>query len=221
MTDSTRNVYHNGHGDLVIQALERNGGWTSGRIQTRALYGAPPGGEMLVSAVIKQPDPKNPLGYWPAFWMLGPGQWPEHGEIDIMEDVNGLSAASHTLHCGIYPGGPCNEPDGIGSGLRPVPGSETHFERYSVLVNREYPGKQSIQWFVNNREVFSVYESEVPQKTWQEAVDHGFSIIFDLAMGGGYPDGVANMTTPTTSTSSGARLEVRSLSVVIRTPHAH
>ncbi len=219
MTDSTKNVYHNGHGVLVIRALEDHGAWTSGRIQTRALYGAPKGGEMLVTAVIKQPHPQNGIGYWPAFWMLGQGQWPEHGEIDFMEDINATSSASHTLHCGVYPGGPCNEPNGIGSGLLPVPRSETHFERYSGLIDRRDPGHESIVWFVNNREVFSVHEGEVHQGTWQEAVDHGFSIMFDLAMGGGYLDGVAGRTTPTPSTSSASRLVIRSLSVLVRSPH--
>lgn len=219
MTDSTQNVYHSGHGTLVIRALKgADGSWTSGRIQTRADYGAPAGGEMLVTASIKQPNPQNGLGYWPAFWMLGPGQWPEHGEIDILEDVNALSSASHTLHCGTYPGGVCNEPDGIGSGLLPVAGSQTHFIRYSVLIDREVPGDESIQWFVGNDKVFEVDESQVPVGVWQEAVDHGFTIIFDLAIGGGYPDGVAGEYTPTASTSSGSRLQIRDVAVFVRNP---
>jgi beta-glucanase (GH16 family) len=54
----------------------------------------------MVTASIKQPDPSIALGYWPALWMYSTGTWPEHGEIDIMEDVNGLSKHSGTLHCG-------------------------------------------------------------------------------------------------------------------------
>jgi hypothetical protein len=33
-------------------------------------FKAPAGGEMEVSASIKQPNPGSGLGYWPAFWML-------------------------------------------------------------------------------------------------------------------------------------------------------
>ena len=40
------------------------------------------------------------------------------------------------------------------------------------------------------------------------AFDHKLSIIFDLAMGGGYPDGVCGCTTPTSSTSSGGTMSV-------------
>ena len=116
MTNSTSNVHLDGNGNLDITALGSGSSWTSGRVQTTsANVGAPAGGELEVTASIEQPT--GGLGYWPAFWMLGPGQWPENGEIDIMEDVNSLSELSGTVHCGTDPGGPCNEPDGIGSGL--------------------------------------------------------------------------------------------------------
>jgi beta-glucanase (GH16 family) len=124
MTSSSGNVHLDGNGNLDITALNQGGSWTSGRIQTTsANVGAPAGGELEVTASIQQPSPSGGLGYWPAFWMLGPGQWPENGEIDIMEDVNALSELSGTVHCGTDPGGPCNEPNSIGSGLRSCSGS--------------------------------------------------------------------------------------------------
>lgn len=219
MTNSTKNVFLNGRGDLVIRAIDTNGAWTSGRIQTRRLFGAPAGGEMLVTASIKQPDPANGLGYWPAFWMLGPGTWPATGEIDILEDVNALSSASHTFHCGVYPGGPCNEPNGIGSGLLPCPSCQVRFVRYSVLVDRQ-PGNQNIRWFVNGHEVFAVTQYQVPRATWHAAVDHAFTIIFDLAMGGGYPDGVCGCSAPSAQTTSGGAMVVRYLRVFERPARA-
>ena len=153
-------------------------------------------------------QPGNGLGYWPAFWMLGPGQWPENGEIDIMEDVNALSELSGTVHCGTYPGGPCNEPNGIGSGLQPCPGCQSGFHTYSMILNRTNPANESITFYLDGNQYFHVSESQVGTSTWQAAFDHNLSIIFDLAMGGGYPNGVCGCTSPTSSTSSGGTMNV-------------
>ena len=97
MTASPYNVHLDGGGNLDIVAVRYNGSWSSGRIQTRRLFTPPAGGEMMVAASIRQPDPAHGLGYWPAFWMLGPGQWPNDGEIDILEDTNALSGHSGTF----------------------------------------------------------------------------------------------------------------------------
>ena len=209
MTNSTNNVYLDGNGHLVIKAIESGGAWTSGRIQTNtANVGAPAGGELEVTASIEQPNPASGLGYWPAFWMLGPGSWPSTGEIDILEDVNALSEHSGTFHCGVDPGGPCNETDGIGSGLLSCSGCQTGYNTYSIIINRTNTSAESITWYLNGNQFFQVNESQVPVATWQAAVDHDFSIIFDLAMGGGYPNGVCGCTTPTSATTSGASMSV-------------
>jgi hypothetical protein len=207
MTNSTSNVYLDGNGDLDITALDNNGSWTSGRIQTTSPnVGAPAGGELEVTASIEQPDAGD--GYWPAFWMLGPGQWPENGEIDIMEDVNSLSEVSGTVHCGTDPGGPCNEPDGIGSGLVGCSGCESGYHTYTMILNRTDTSDESITFYLDGNEYFSVDESQVGTSTWQEAFDHNMSIILDLAIGGGYPDGVCDCTTPDGTTASGGTMSV-------------
>jgi beta-glucanase (GH16 family) len=209
MTNSTRNGYLNGRGHLHLTALDHGGSWTSARIQTNtANVGAPPGGELEVTASIRQPSPAGGLGYWPAFWMLGPGQWPENGEIDIMEDVNALSELSGTIHCGTYPGGRCNEPNGVGSGLRPCPGCQGGYHTYTMILNRTSAARQSITFYLDGRRYFRVRESKVGAAVWRAAFDHKLSIIFDLAMGGGYPNGVCGCTTPTGSTSSGGTMSV-------------
>jgi hypothetical protein len=207
MTNSTSNVHLDGNGDLNITALGSGSSWTSGRVQTTsANVGAPAGGQLEVTASIQQPT--GGLGYWPAFWMLGPGQWPENGEIDIMEDVNALSDVAGTIHCGTYPGGPCNEGNGIGSGLRSCSGCQSGYHTYTMILNRTNTANESITFYLDGNQYFSVSESQVGTSTWQAAFDHNLSIIFDLAMGGGFPNGVCGCTTPTGSTASGGTMSV-------------
>jgi beta-glucanase (GH16 family) len=212
-TDSTANVFQDGRGNLNIRALGSDQTWTSGRIRTKQLFGAPAGGVMRVSASIRQPDPASGLGYWPAFWMLGPGDWPGTGEIDVLEDVNAQSQVASTFHCGVYPSGPCNEPTGISSGLLACSGCQTGFHTYSVIVDRRHATREQIRWYLDGKQIFAVDQNQVPAATWTAAVDHGFMVIFDLAMGGGFPDGVCGCTTPTPQTTSGGTLKVRYVAV--------
>ena len=207
MTNSTSNVYQDGNGNLNIRALGSGSSWTSGRVQTTsANVGAPAGGQLEVTASIQQPA--GGLGYWPAFWMLGPGQWPENGEIDIMEDVNALSEVSGTVHCGTDPGGPCNEPNGVGSGLRSCSGCQSGYHTYTMILNRTNTSAESITFYLDGSAYFTVTEAQVGTATWQAAFDHNLSIILDLAMGGGYPNGVCGCSTPTSSTTSGGTMSV-------------
>jgi beta-glucanase (GH16 family) len=224
MTSSTSNVHLDGHGALDITALGHGQSWTSGRIQTISSdFGAPAGGEMAVTSSIRQPNPASGLGYWPAFWMLGPGDWPMTGEIDILEDVNALSEHSATLHCGNLDDfnpdgtrGPCHEFTGLSSGLLPCPGCQTRFHTYTAVVDRRNAADEQIRWYLDGRQFFQVNEDQVGEAAWSAAVDHGYSIIFDLAMGGGYPDGVCGCSTPTDDTTSGGTMTVRYVAVYKR-----
>ena len=209
MTASTANTRLDGNGNLAITALNSGGAWTSGRIQTpTASVGAPVGGKLMVTASIMQPNPDAGSGYWPAFWMLGPGQWPENGEIDVMEDVNALSQVAGTIHCGVYPDGPCKEGTGITSGLRACGGCQTGYHTYSVILDRTDTSAESITFYLDGNAYFSVDESQVGTATWQAAFDHNLSIILNLAMGGSFPNGACGCTTPSGSTASGATMSV-------------
>jgi beta-glucanase (GH16 family) len=220
MTASPANVRLNGLGDLIIEAARAGGSWTSGRIQSRLDFAAPSGGEMMVSASIRLPDPSAGLGYWPAFWLLSPGTWPQDGEIDIMEDVNALGLHSGTLHCGNLTQknsdgttGPCHEPIGITSGLQACPGCKTSYSTYSLVIDRRHRGDEQIRWYRNGQQFFSAGEQQVGAKAWVPAVDHGFSVVFDLAIGGEYPDSVCNCTAPDSRTASGGEMIIRNVAV--------
>jgi len=211
-TSSTRNVYLDGHGHLVLTAIRDGNSWTSARIEsTRDDFAAPAGGELEITASVEQPGPAHGLGYWPAFWALGApmragGGWPASGEIDMMEDVNGRNEASQTLH------------DAAGSSGHPLTacrGSrcESGYHAYSVIVNRVNTRAESLSFAMDGRVTDTITEAEVGATAWHQAIDHGFFIIFDLAMGGNYPDGQCGCATPTAATSSGASMSVASVAV--------
>jgi hypothetical protein len=169
---------------------------------------------MELSASIKQPNPSVGLGYWPAFWALGgearpaAANWPSIGELDMMEDVNGLGEHSSTLHCGTDPGGPCDETNGIGSGLQTCPNCQTEYHTYSVIVDRTNTSAEQLRFSLDGRQTFAINQNQVSAAAWQAAVDHGFFAIFDLAIGGAYPDKVCGCTSPSPATTSGAEMSV-------------
>ena len=220
-TDSTDNVYHDGSGHLVIKPLRDGGGnWTSGRIETqRTDFGAPAGGQLEMSATLQQPNPASGLGYWPAFWAMGAdarpvgaANWPGIGEIDIMEDVNALSKHSATFHCGQW-AGECHDPDGITSDLQDCPGCQTGYHTYSVVVDRRNAAAEELRFSLDGTQTYSVKQNQVSDATWKAAVDHGFFAIFDVAIGGSYPNKVCGCTSPSADITPGAGLSIDSFTV--------
>jgi beta-glucanase (GH16 family) len=215
MSSSTDNVYLDGSGHLVIKPIRNEqGNWTSGRIETIADYfEPPPNGALAVEASIQQPNVNDTAasGYWPAFWMLGTPfrgnylNWPRIGEIDIMEDINGLSSVFATLHCGTSPGGPCNETTGIGGGQKPCVGCQTAYHTYRMEYDRSVTPEQ-IRWYLDGVNFFNVNSNQVDVQTWNQATHHGFFIILDLAIGGGFPAAFGGG--PTAFTASGIPMHI-------------
>ncbi|TBL27263.1 carbohydrate-binding protein [Verrucosispora sp. SN26_14.1] len=226
-TNSTANVSHDGAGNLRITPLrDSSGRWTSARIETvRSNFKAPSGGILAIEGRIQMPNVTGAAasGYWPAFWALGAPyrgnyqNWPGIGEFDVMENVNGLNTVWGVLHCGVAPGGPCDEFNGIG-GSRACPGStcQSAFHTYRFEWDAS-TSPQQLRWYVDGQLYHSVSQSRVGEPYWSQMTSHaGYFLLLNVAMGGAFPNGVAGSTTPTSGTVPGRPMLVDYVAVYSR-----
>ncbi|MEU8749199.1 glycoside hydrolase family 16 protein [Streptomyces chartreusis] len=198
MTNSTNNVSLDGSGNLrITPRRDASGNWTSGRIETnRTDFQPPAGGKLRVESRIQVPNVTGAAakGYWPAFWMLGGPyrgnywNWPAVGELDIMENTQGMNTVFATMHCGTSPGGPCNETSGIG-GNTTCSGTtcQAGFHTYRMEWDRS-TSVEEIRFYLDGVNFHTVRANQVDATTWTNATNHGFFVILNVAMGGGFPD---------------------------------
>jgi len=202
-TNSTNNLALDGAGNLrITPRRDGAGNWTSARIETqRSDFKPPAGGVVAIEGRIQMPNVTGnaALGYWPAFWALGSPyrgnywNWPGIGEFDIMENVNGINSVWGVLHCGVNPGGPCNETTGIANN-RACPGSscQSAFHTYRFEWDTSISPNQ-FRWYVDGQQFHSV-------DTWNAMTSHaGYFILLNLAIGGAFPDAL-NGPTPRAET---------------------
>ncbi|MEU8297806.1 carbohydrate-binding protein [Micromonospora sp. NPDC048909] len=226
-TNSTANVSHDGGGNLRITPLrDSSGRWTSSRIETvRSNFKPPSGGVLAIEGRIQMPNVTGAqaAGYWPAFWALGAPyrgnyqNWPGIGEFDVMENVNGINSVWGVLHCGVAPGGPCNEFNGLGAS-RACPGStcQSAFHTYRFEWDAA-ASPQQLRWYVDGQLYHTVTQSQVGATYWTQMTSHaGYFLLLNVAMGGGFPNGVAGSTTPTASTVPGRPMLVDYVAVYSR-----
>lgn len=179
-TNSTRNVQHDGQGRLAITARQENPSnlqchygtcrYTSGRILTADKFSQAYG---RFEANIKIPRGQ---GIWPAFWMLGGGDWPNTGEIDIMENVGHITNTVHgTVHGPGYSGGA-----GIGGSRTVGAPLGDAFHRYAVDWSPNL-----IVWYLDGAEYFRITPAGIRGNRW--VFDHPFFMILNVAVGGNWP----------------------------------
>ena len=154
--------------------------FVSGRIDTRdrvdVTYGR-------VEARIRMPDA---AGVWPAFWMLGYGQWPDAGETDIMEYVGVPTWTASAIHGPGYSGANAiakryNFPSGQ---------NVTAWHTYAVERTQD-----ALIFYVDDNEYHRITRADVERLgAWR--FDRRQFLILNFALGGDYPAGVNNITTP-------------------------
>ncbi|OLN97804.1 Glucan endo-1,3-beta-glucosidase A1-like protein 2 [Colletotrichum chlorophyti] len=221
-TNDVKNVRVDGKGSLKITAIRNaTGTWTSSRIETqRKDFMAQPGGKMRIQASLKVPNlGEKGIGYWPAFWTLGAElrgnywNWPYVGELDIMENVNTVDRFWGVMHCDSNPGGACDEPNGIGNSTICAGGScPGRFHTHTVEVDRS-TSPEFIRWFIDGVQFHSVNQTALPEKVWEQTVHKPHFVLLNMAIGGGFPDGVYGSKTPTNATVSGGVYEAQYVAV--------
>lgn len=169
------------NGLLVIEARQEkyeNSYYTSARLLTQDLqefqYGR-------IEARLKVPPG---AGLWPAFWMLGSdfkrnpddpydSNWPEAGEIDIMEYVGREpDLIMGTVHGPGYSGS-----TGRSKWNRQDFEIADDFHTYAIEWN--YDG---ISWFFDGDKYFTLRREDIGDLEW--VFDNEFFILLNLALGG-------------------------------------
>jgi beta-glucanase (GH16 family) len=169
------------NGLLVIEARQEKyegSYYTSARLLTQGLRSFQYG---RIEARIKVPAGK---GFWPAFWMLGSdfqrnpndpidSNWPDAGEIDIMEYVGREpDLVMGTVHGPGYSGAA-----GIGRWNRQDYPIADDFHTYAIEWNVD-----GISWFYDGENYFTLERGVVGDREW--VFDKEFFIILNLAIGG-------------------------------------
>ncbi|TCC05054.1 glycoside hydrolase family 16 protein [Kribbella soli] len=209
-TNSPNNLSLDGTGNLrITPRRDGAGNWTSARVETqRSDFKPPAGGVLAIESRIQMPNVTGDaaLGYWPAFWALGAPyrgnywNWPGIGEFDIMENVNGINSVWGVLHCGVNPGGPCNETSGIANN-RACPGAtcQAGFHTYRFEWDTSISPNQ-LRWYVDGQQFHSISQGQLPADTWANMTSHaGYFVLLNVAIGGAFPDAL-NGPTPRAST---------------------
>jgi beta-glucanase (GH16 family) len=164
-----------------VTSKQRKADFISGRIDSKGKFDFAYG---RAEARIRMTDH---VGVWPAWWMLGNGQWPDTGEIDIMEYVGDRSWTGVAVHGPGYSGdrGPVNR-----YYFRPGEPDVTAWHVYGVDWTPDL-----LTFTVDGNTAFTVPRATIEHNSrW--AFDNPKYLILNFALGGAYPSKVNNIKAP-------------------------
>lgn len=165
------------NGMLIIEARQEKfegAYYTSARLKTQGLQNFQYG---RIEGRLKVPAGK---GLWPAFWMLGStfngSNWPDCGEIDIMEYIGKEpDLIFGTLHGPGYSGAL-----GLSQWNRQTYNIADDFHTYAIEWEAD-----EIRWYYDDTLYHTVTRADVGERKW--VFDQPFFIILNLALGGQLP----------------------------------
>lgn len=195
---SPRNVQLSGGSTLQLVPW-RDGsapqGWTSGRLESKFVFSPAAGRLTRAEALLRVggSGAAGKQGIWPAFWLLGDAirhgvGWPACGELDVMEQVNGDPAGHGTMHCHVYPGGICNEGNGLGAAVALADrGQGWHTWRIEMDRRPANWADQTITWFLDGRAFHQIRGSRINDyAVWQSVCASPLYFLVNVAVGGNW-----------------------------------
>ncbi|KAK3332740.1 glycoside hydrolase family 16 protein [Cercophora scortea] len=195
-TTSNQNIQISGGGTIqIVPRKNPSGSWFSGRIESKASFTPIAGKVTMMEATLRFGDgnPATKQGIWPAFWMLGEAihhgtPWPQCGELDIMETVNGIPTGYGTAHCGSETGGACNEPIGQVS-TAAVPDNGWH--TWTIKIDRTNAGNfrdEVITWMLDGQVYHTLTGATIgDEAVWGTLAHSPLFLILNVAVGGNWP----------------------------------
>ena len=174
-TNGGRNVsFNNGVATLVARPTG-GASWTSARLSGDPMGPLP----WYLEADIVAPTGQ---GSWPAFWLTARGLWPQGGEIDIMEQINGTGQTHISTHWGAQTGIETFQTHEI---INNVDARQRH--RYGVWVSA-----QGLQFYLDGGKV-GRWVTFPPESNFTTIASQMVPIV-NIAMGGNWPGNAPQST---------------------------
>ena len=169
--------------------------WSSGRVESKYTFTPAPGRKTRAESQIRfgSNSPPHKQGVWPAFWLLGDSNrhgtpWPQCGELDIMEELNGALTAYGTSHCG---SGCDGTPTGSKNGFqKTVQFADYNWHTWWIEMDRTSNNwrTETITWFVDGTQFNQITGAMVGNEAQWAALCHSpLYFVLNVAIGGDWP----------------------------------